>query len=242
MEEDKSVMKKEEKTQPQKAKMISLYIMGKKYEVPEGSTIMGALEYAGYQLKRGCGCREGFCGACATIYRTTDDYKIKTGLACQTVVEPNMYLAQIPFFPANKALYDMDELEPSISTFQEIYPEIFRCVSCNTCTKACPQDLEVMDYIQALIRGDIAQAADLSFDCIMCGLCAARCPAEIVQYNVAVLARRLYGKYLSKKGEYLECRLKEIKEHKYDKEIEEFMHMDRESIKKKYYARDIEKM
>jgi Na+-translocating ferredoxin:NAD+ oxidoreductase RnfC subunit len=203
---------------------------------------MGALEYAGYQLKRGCGCREGFCGACATVYRTTDDYKIKTGLACQTVVEPNMYLAQIPFFPANKALYDLDELEPSISTFQEIYPETFRCVSCNTCTKACPQDLEVMDYIQALIRGDIAQAADLSFDCIMCGLCAARCPAEIVPYNVAVLARRLYGKYLSKKGEYLESRLKEIKEHKYDKEIEEFMHMDRESIKKKYYARDIEKM
>jgi len=232
----------EEKTPSPKAKMISLYIMGKKYEVPEGSTIMGALEYAGYQLKRGCGCREGFCGACATVYRTTDDYKIKTGLACQTVVEPNMYLAQIPFFPANKALYDLDELEPSISTFQEIYPELFRCVSCNTCTKACPQDLEVMDYIQALIRGDIAQAADLSFDCIMCGLCAARCPAEIVQYNVAVLARRLYGKYLSKKGEYLESRLKEIKEHKYDKEIEEFMHMDRESIKKKYYVRDIEKM
>jgi len=232
----------EEKTPSPKAKMISLYIMGKRYEVPEGSTIMGALEYAGYQLKRGCGCREGFCGACATVYRTTDDYKIKTGLACQTVVEPNMYLAQIPFFPANKALYDLDELEPSISTFQEIYPELFRCVSCNTCTKACPQDLEVMDYIQALIRGDIAQAADLSFDCIMCGLCAARCPAEIVQYNVAVLARRLYGKYLSKKGEYLESRLKEIKEHKYDKEIEEFMHMDKESIKKKYYVRDIEKM
>jgi succinate dehydrogenase/fumarate reductase-like Fe-S protein len=242
MEENKGVMKKEEKTQSQKAKMISLYIMGKRYEVPEGSTIMGALEYAGYQLKRGCGCREGFCGACATVYRTTNDYKIKTGLACQTVVEPNMYLAQIPFFPANKALYNLDELEPSISTFQEIYPETFRCVSCNTCTKACPQDLEVMDYIQALIRGDIAQAADLSFDCIMCGLCAARCPAEIVQYNVAVLARRLYGKYLSKKGEYLKSRLKEIKEHKYDKEIEEFMHMDKESIKKKYYARDIEKM
>lgn len=242
MEENKSVMKKEEKTQPQKVKMISLYIMGKKYEVPEGSTIMGALEYAGYQLKRGCGCREGFCGACATVYRTTDDYKIKTGLACQTVVESNMYLAQIPFFPANKALYDLDQLEPSISTFQEVYPEIFRCVSCNTCTKACPQDLEVMDYIQALIRGDIAQAADLSFDCIMCGLCAARCPAEIVQYHIALLARRIYGKYLSKKGEYLESRLKEIKEHRYDKEIEEFMHMDRESIKKKYYARDIEKM
>jgi len=242
MEEKKITVEKEEKAQPQKAKIIPVYIMGKRYEVPEGLTIMGAMEYAGYQLKRGCGCREGFCGACATVYRTTDDYKIKTGLACQTVVEPNMYLAQIPFFPANKVIYDVDKLEPSISTFQEVYPETFRCVSCNTCTKACPQDLEVMDYIQALIRGDIAKAADLSFDCIMCGLCAARCPAEIVQYDVGLLARRLYGKYLAKKSEYLERRLKEIKENKYDKEIEEFMHMDKESIKKKYYARDIEKM
>ena len=30
-------------------------------------TIMRAMEYAGYQLVRGCGCRNGFCGACATI-------------------------------------------------------------------------------------------------------------------------------------------------------------------------------
>ena len=242
MKEKGSIMEKEKETQSQEAKLIPVYIMGKRYEVPEGLTIMGAMEYAGYQLKRGCGCREGFCGACATVYRTADDYKIKTGLACQTVVEPDMYLAQIPFFPANKAVYDIDKLEPSISTFQELYAETFRCVSCNTCTKACPQDLEVMDYIQAIIRGDIAQAADLSFDCIMCGLCAARCPAEIVQYNVALLARRLYGKYLVKKSEYLEKRFKEILEHKYDKEIEELMHMDRESLKKKYYARDIEKM
>ncbi len=58
MEEDKSVMKKEEKTQPQKAKMISIYIMGKKYEVHEGSTIIGALENAGYDLRRGSGSRE----------------------------------------------------------------------------------------------------------------------------------------------------------------------------------------
>jgi len=242
MKEKESAMEKEKEAQSQETELIPVYIMGKRYEVPKGLTIMGAMEYAGYQLKRGCGCREGFCGACATVYRTADNYKIKTGLACQTVVEPNMYLAQIPFFPANKAVYDIDKLEPSISTFQELYPETFRCVSCNTCTKACPQDLEVMDYIQAIIRGDIAQAADLSFDCIMCGLCAARCPAEIVQYNVALLARRLYGKYLVKKSEHLEKRFKEILEHKYDKEIEELMHMDRESLKKKYYARDIEKM
>ena len=37
---------------------------------------------------------------------------------------------------------------------------------------------------------DHEKVADMSFDCIMCGLCASRCPAEIVQYNVALLARR----------------------------------------------------
>ena len=47
MEEKKSTVEKEEKAQPQKAKIIPVYIMGKRYEVPEGLTIMGAMEYAG---------------------------------------------------------------------------------------------------------------------------------------------------------------------------------------------------
>ena len=50
-------------------KMVNIYLYGKKYEVPESLTIMNAMEYAGYQLVRGVGCRCGFCGACATIYR-----------------------------------------------------------------------------------------------------------------------------------------------------------------------------
>ena len=49
--------------------MVKIYIAGKMYEVPASLTIMNAMEYAGYQHKRGCGCRAGFCGACATIYR-----------------------------------------------------------------------------------------------------------------------------------------------------------------------------
>ena len=48
--------------------MVNIYVYGKKYSVPGDLTIMTAMEYAGYQLKRGCGCRHGFCGACATIY------------------------------------------------------------------------------------------------------------------------------------------------------------------------------
>ena len=47
----------------------TIHILGKKYEVPAGLTIMKSIEYAGYRLTHGCGCRGGVCGACATIYR-----------------------------------------------------------------------------------------------------------------------------------------------------------------------------
>ncbi len=224
-----------------KKEMVTVYIMGKAHKVPSEATIMGAIEYAGYQIKRGAGCREGFCGACATVYRLPGDYKIYTGLACTTLVKDGMWLSQLPAIPAQRPVYNIENLDPNVATFQKLYPEIFRCLACNTCTKACPQDLEVMDYIQAAIRGDIEKVMDLSFDCLSCGMCAIRCPAEIVQYNVGVLARRLYGKYLSKKSVQLEKRLKEIKERKYDKEYKELMNIKKEGLKKKYYERDMEK-
>lgn len=44
---------------------VKIFIMGKAYQVPKGLTIMKAMEHAGYQFIRGCGCRGGFCGACA---------------------------------------------------------------------------------------------------------------------------------------------------------------------------------
>ena len=159
---------------PEGAKTIPIYVMGKRYEVPETLTIMKAMEYAGFQFVRGCGCRGGICGACPTVYRKNGDYKLYFGLACQTVVEPDMYLAQIPFYPANRTICDLESLEPTAETIFALYPELFRCVACNNCTKACPMDVEVMDYISALKQGDIARAARISFDCIQCGLCASR--------------------------------------------------------------------
>jgi formate hydrogenlyase subunit 6/NADH:ubiquinone oxidoreductase subunit I len=221
-------------------KKITVYIMGKAHSVPAEATIMGAIEYAGYQIKRGAGCREGFCGACATVYRLPGDYKIYTGLACTTLVEDGMWLSQLPVIPAQKPIYDIEKLEPDVTAFQVLYPEIFRCVACNTCTKACPQSLEVMDYIQAAIRGDIEKVMDLSFDCLSCGLCAIRCPAEIVHYNVGILAKRLYARYLAPKSPELEKRIKEIKGRKFDKEFKQLMAMKRDELKKKYYARDME--
>ncbi len=220
--------------------MIPIYIMGKQYHVPATLTIMKAMEYAGYKFIRGCGCRGGVCGACGTVYRLSDSYKIQPGLACQTVIEANMSLTQIPFFPANKAIYDIEQLRADPPTILSLYPEIARCVCCNSCTKICPQELEVMDYVQTALRGDIEKAAKLSFECIMCGLCASRCPAEIVQYHVGLLARRLYAKYITPKAQHLADRVKEMEEGKYDMELEELSKTDKASLQKLYAKRDIE--
>jgi len=220
-------------------KLVTVYILGEQFSVPESSTIMTALEYSGFQLKRGVGCREGFCGACATVYREKGEYKLKGGLACQTVVSDGMTIARIPFVPAEKSTYDIEELKPDVSTFVELYPSVFRCVSCNTCTKICPQDINVMDYIQDIIKGDIASAAHTSFDCIRCGLCALRCPAEIVQFNVGMLAQRLYGKYLAPKSAELDKRINEIDNGEYQDEIERLKTLGKEELVEEYYGRDI---
>src|SRR3989441_7898772 len=59
-------------------KMVTVEIAGKKYEVPEGITVIKALWYSGQEVIRGAGCLGGFCGACATYYRTKDDPKVRT--------------------------------------------------------------------------------------------------------------------------------------------------------------------
>jgi len=213
---------------------VTIYIMGKAYKVPAALTIMQAMEYAGYRFMRSCGCRAGFCGACATVYRKEGDYKLHAVLACQTRVEDGMYLVQIPFAPAEKATYDINSERCDINTILKYYPELARCVSCNTCTKACPQELEVMDYIQATLRGDLATAANESFDCVQCGLCAIRCPAEIVHYHVSQLVRRLYGKYELREEQNLKKRIEEIESGKYEEEFKKVMSLSREELEKLY--------
>jgi len=235
----KAATKKAKNIAPEK-KMSTVYIMGKAHKVPADATIMGAIEYAGYLIKRGAGCREGFCGACATVYRLPGDYKIYTGLACTTIVEDEMWLTQLPSFPGQKAIYDIKKIQPNVSTIQRLYPEAFRCLACNTCTKACPQDLEVMDYVQAAMQGDIEKVMDLSFDCLSCGLCAIRCPAEIVQYNVGMLAKRLYGRYLSLESKQLKKRIREVKNNKFEAALKKLTKMDEKALKKLYYDRDLE--
>ncbi len=222
------------------AEMVTVYIMGKAAQVPSDATIMGAIEYAGHTIVRGAGCREGYCGACATVYRMPGDYKMHMGLACMTLVKPGMSLAQFPSIPARKEIYDIKKVKPGVEAFRKYYPEVFRCVSCNTCTKACVQGLQVMDYVNAAMRGDVAKVMDLSFDCVGCQMCTIRCPAEITQPAVGMLAKRLYGRYLRKESKELAKRLRDVKKGAFDAEYKELMSMSKKELSDRYYARDME--
>jgi len=214
--------------------LIPIYIMGKRYEVPKGLTFQKALEYSGYSLTRGCGCRGGVCGACATIFRRKAEYRLNVGLACQTVVEPDIYLVQLPYTPANKALYAVKNILPDDFNLALIYPELLRCMGCNTCSKSCPMDLEVMNYISAAIRGDYEAVVELSIECVQCGLCAARCPAELAPFNIALLIRRLYGRHMVSPSPQLKQRLAEIESGKYRSKIDELKKMERSEVEKIY--------
>ena len=224
--------------------MINVYLFGKKYQVPAGLTIMTAMEYAGYELVRGRGCRNGFCGACATIYRIKGESQLHGCLACQTEVQENMYVATLPFFPLEKKIYNIEEIKPDQQIMMQLYPEIYACVGCNACTKACTQELNVMQYIAYAQRGEYDKCAEESFDCVMCGVCSSRCPAGISHPQVAMLARRLNGKYIEPECGHLNDRVNEINEGIFDEKIKELMtkSVDNiEEIKAMYNSREIEK-
>ena len=220
--------------------MVEIFILGQRYEVPEGLTILKAFEWSGFHLTRGVGCRGGFCGACGTVYRMPNDHILYYALACQTVIRPRMILGQIPFFPAQRAAYHLEALEPSGETLLKLYPEVLRCFGCNTCTKACPQEIDVLNYMAAAVRGDIAAVAEISFDCIACGLCVVRCPSENVPPNVALLARRLYGRYLAPHADHLRLRTQAIDAGVFHEEMAALKTTPVDELRQRYAAREIE--
>ena len=224
----------------EKSRFIPIYVFGKKYTVPEGLTIQKAMEYSGYQFIRSCGCRGGICGACLTEYRIPGNYQLKVVLACQSLIEPEMQINQSPFVPMNRAQYELEKLQNQPGILGKIYPEIYRCLQCNTCTRVCPMEIQVMDYIANAIRGDIERVATLSFQCIQCGACAARCPAEISQPNVGLLARRIYGRHLLSIPESLYQRISEIEKGRYDRILEKLTRLPTEELINVYTLREQE--
>ena len=223
-----------------KVNKITVYFDGKGYEVPEDLTIMTAMEYAGFRLVRGCGCRHGFCGACGAIYRIKGENNLHFSLACQTQVQANMYVATLPFFPLNRKTYQLDALTPEPMVMMRLFPEIFACIGCNACAKSCARGLNVMQYIAYAKRNDLAACAHESFDCVACGLCSARCPANISHSLVGLLARRLTGKYLLPEAVHNTRRVAEIEQGNFDEAITNMMEKSRDEIAGMYNAREIE--
>ena len=222
-------------------KNVTIYLYGKKYSVPETLTIIKAIEYCGYEMTSGIGCRHGFCGACSVIYRIPDDHQLHYCLACETLVQDNMYIATLPFFPVAHPVYDVDKVDASQQIMMQLYPEIYSCVSCRSCSNACPRGLDVMGYVQDCQNGDFKAAAEKSFDCVMCHICASRCPASISQPEVAMLARRLYGKYVAPEAQHLVQRVDEVKRGTLLKDVQNLMEMSDEQLQQLYNSREIEK-
>ena len=151
-----------------------------------------------------------------------------------------MYVATLPFFPLVKEVYDIEKVKPTQQIMMQLYPEIYSCVGCNACTKACTQGLNVMQYIAYAQRGEYEKCAEESFDCVMCGVCSSRCPAGISHPQVAMLARRLNGKYLAPHCEHLDARVVEIREGKFEELLENLMGKPLEEMKELYNHREIE--
>ena len=214
--------------------LVKIFIMNKYYFVPSEATIMQAIEFAGYQLVRGCGCRGGVCGACSVVYRMPVQVELMTGLACQTRVQENMQLLQIPFFPVNKARYQLDSLEASVEQVLLLYPDITKCMGCNTCAKTCPMQINVMNGISEILTGNIEAVSKLSTSCTMCGLCAALCPVGLAPYLYFLLCRRLDGRHIKKPFVHVPPRIQEIESGKYDSELSKLAAMSQEELKPLY--------
>ncbi|MCF8053017.1 MAG: 2Fe-2S iron-sulfur cluster binding domain-containing protein [Desulfobacterales bacterium] len=225
----------------QKTDLIPVYFYGKRYDVPKMLTVLQAFEFVGYQFIRGCGCRGGVCGACAAVYIHPESHHLEVALACQMKVLAGMRIIQVPYFPVDKPGYNIDALNPTTEQVGQIYPQIYRCVACNTCTKMCPQDINVMGCISMILRGDIEGAAAASRDCVMCGLCTSRCPAEIPQFLIFLLARRLDGRFIQKPFRFLPTRLERIAAGDYEAELNALMTMDIEVLKVRYQKQQQDK-
>ncbi len=213
--------------QPQ---MVTVEIEGKPFQVPVGITLMNAMWYAGKDVIRGAGCLGGFCGACATYYRTKDDPKVKTCLACSKAVEDGMSFSFMPAFPARKAIYDLSKLKDPKQDLFELYPEAPLCRNCDACTQACPQNINVREGVWKAVFGDFKAVSEMFMDCVMCGMCAPVCIADIAPSLVAVYASRAHGAHYMEKPEGLSTRIKKISDGDYQKEWDRILQLSDDEL------------
>jgi Fe-S oxidoreductase len=211
--------------------LINIQIMGKPYAVPPGITLVQAMWHVGLTVTRGIGCLGGVCGACSTHYRTVGSYKLKSGLACQLIVEEGISFSLLQSFPVRKPIYHLDQItDPKQELFKH-FPETAYCRNCNACTEACPQGIDVRAGIWKANFGDFKGSAEHFLPCVMCNLCVPVCIAEISSNQVGLYARRAQGVFFEEKSTELTTRINEIKMGKFESEWNRILSLSTEALK-----------
>jgi len=136
--------------------------------------------------------------------------------------------------PAGTGVCEFTLAIAEVTRFKDTVTNLFAVVTDE------PLDIDVMQYIAYIQRGDFEKAADISFDCLMCGLCVSRCPANIVHYNAALTARRLYSRYIAKPDAFLAERTKAIEAGECDAEIDALVNSNQAKLQEMYNTREIE--
>ncbi|MCG3110602.1 MAG: 2Fe-2S iron-sulfur cluster-binding protein [Candidatus Manganitrophus sp. SB1] len=215
----------------EKKNLVTVEIMGKKYQVPQGITLIQAMWHTGHQITRGIGCLGGVCGACSTLYRTKGSYELKQGLGCQLIVEEGMSFSLSASFPVQKPIYRMEEITDPKQDLFKYFPEVALCRNCNACTEACPQGIDVRTGIWKAAFGDFKEASNLFLSCVMCSLCVPVCIAEISSNQVGLYVRRAEGIFFNERPPQLSSRIEEIHCGKYNTQWETLMKMSEEELK-----------
>ena len=210
--------------------LINVEIRGKQYKVPEGITLIQAMWHVGIEVTRGVGCLGGVCGACSTLYRTPGSYKLKSGLACQLIVEEGMSFSLVQSFPVRKSVYSLDDITDPKQELFKYFPESAFCRNCNACTEACPQGIDVRTGIWRANFGNFKEASDLFLPCVMCNLCVPVCIAEISSNQVGVYARKVQGVFFEKKPTELIARINEIESGRFEADWDRLSKMTRKEL------------
>jgi formate hydrogenlyase subunit 6/NADH:ubiquinone oxidoreductase subunit I len=209
--------------------LVSIEIQGKPCDVPEGVTAIQALWHAGYEMVKGIGCLGGVCGACTFTYRRQGESGVKTGLACQTLIESGMSFSPPVSIVAEGARYRVQDIQDPQAGLIQYYPETRRCTRCNACTEICPQAIDVRGCVVKALSGEFSSVSELFYNCVMCGLCTVVCDVGIKPNLVSLYARRSQGAHLQMPPERLLKRLQEIESGAYASQWQEILQSDWES-------------
>lgn len=70
----------------------------------------------------------------------------------------------------------------------EIIDMAVTCRQCNLCRRACPQDLNIPEAINAALQGSLSELAELYDACVGCGRCEQACPVNLPVHSFIVSA------------------------------------------------------